>query len=87
MGLRPPAAVEGDVVPAAIVREGVVPGHPPLPCRKEEAGGASAARCRGEAGDKAVCHQQHRKERAKHVAARDAYEAFLNGVEKLNNAG
>ena len=29
MGLGPPAAVEGDVVPAAIVREGVVPGHPP----------------------------------------------------------
>lgn len=27
------------------------------------------------------------KERAKHVAARDAYEAFLDGVEKLNNAG
>ena len=27
------------------------------------------------------------KERAKHVAARDAYEAFLDGVEKLNNVG
>lgn len=26
-------------------------------------------------------------ERAKHAAARDAYEAFLDGVEKLNNAG
>ena len=27
------------------------------------------------------------KERAKHVAAMDAYEAFLDGVERLNNAG
>lgn len=26
-------------------------------------------------------------ERAKHAAARDAYEAFLDGAEKLNNAG
>ena len=26
-------------------------------------------------------------ERAKHMAERDAYEAFLDGVERLNNAG
>ena len=26
-------------------------------------------------------------ERAKHMAARDAHEALLNGVEKRNNAG
>lgn len=31
-----------------------------LPCRKEEAGGTSAARCRGKAGNQAVCRQQHR---------------------------
>lgn len=36
MGLGPPAAVESDVVSAAIVREGVVPGHPPPPAPVQE---------------------------------------------------
>ena len=47
-------------LPSLDVADGDEACRRPLPCRKEEAGGTSAARCRGKGGNQAVCRQQHR---------------------------
>ena len=78
-------------------REGGLPGldvadgdeacrRPPLAARRKRAGllrrGVAAREGIGPSVISSI-----ETERAKHAAARDAYEAFLDGVEKLNNAG
>ena len=59
---------------------------PAPPFRKEEAAGLLQRDVAARPGSRPSVISSIETERAKHVTERDAHEAFLNGLEKRNNA-